>query len=351
MKIEGGQIAERPSFDLAEIQQIGAIFVKSGFFKDTKDASQAIVKVMAGAEMGFGPMASMGGIYIVKGKVSISANLMAAAVKRSRRYDYKIRAHNAEVCRIEFFDGKESLGVSEFTMKEAVAGKLHQDYDQDTKQWKDKATWKNFPKNMLFARAISNGVKWYCPEITSGPVYTPDELGVDENQEGEPIITTPAPAPRKERNITPVPTPAAEVVENSSLGLSGALRAWAVKTKGARAGNAYYDGYISKMSAKDQEMFASENCVKWNEAEGDRAAQAVIDAEVITETEADDSTTDILDAIHAEIGVCQTLGVADGDIQTIIGPLPLEQQDNTALATVLMTLQQVHDTAKKAQKE
>ena len=28
---------------------------------------------------------------------------------------------------------------------------------------------------MLFARAISNGVKWYCPDVFGGPVYVPEE--------------------------------------------------------------------------------------------------------------------------------------------------------------------------------
>jgi hypothetical protein len=31
---------------------------------------------------------------------------------------------------------------------------------------------------MLFARAISNGVKWYTPDVFSGPVYTPEEFDV-----------------------------------------------------------------------------------------------------------------------------------------------------------------------------
>jgi len=34
---------------------------------------------------------------------------------------------------------------------------------------------------MLFARAISNGVRWYCPDVFSGAaVYTPDEFDVVE---------------------------------------------------------------------------------------------------------------------------------------------------------------------------
>src|SRR4030067_1822876 len=62
------------------LSELGQVLVKSGFFSDSRDASQAIVKVLAGRELGFGPIASMTGFYIVKGRVSMSANLIAAAV-------------------------------------------------------------------------------------------------------------------------------------------------------------------------------------------------------------------------------------------------------------------------------
>lgn len=153
-----------------DLGQIGQIFVKSGFFADTRDAAQAIVKVMAGQELGFAPIASMTGVYIVKGKVSLSANLMAAAIKRSGRYTFKVLHLDAKECSIEFYEilgGKrESIGVSSFTMAEAAQAGLA-----------GSATWKNFPRNMLYARAMSNGAKWYCPDVFGGPIYTPDELG------------------------------------------------------------------------------------------------------------------------------------------------------------------------------
>jgi hypothetical protein len=58
-----------------------------------------------------------------------------------------------------------------------------------------------FPRNMKFARAMSNGVGLHCPDLTAGaPVYTPDELGVDDPdadiapvaEEGEPDEPAPA---------------------------------------------------------------------------------------------------------------------------------------------------------------
>lgn len=160
-----------------DVMQLGDVLSKSGFFQDTKQAAQAVVKVLAANELGIGPIAGMTGIYIVKGKVTLSANLIAAVIKRSQAYDYRVRQMDSDGCRIEFFQNGESIGVSEFTAADAKAASLGGD------------NWKKYPRNMLFARAMSNGAKWYCPDVFSGsPVYTPDELGAEIDGETGEII-------------------------------------------------------------------------------------------------------------------------------------------------------------------
>lgn len=183
--------------DDMSLGQLGDMLAKSGYFTDARDAAQCVVKVLAGKELGFGPVASMTGVYIVKGKVSLSANLMAAAVRRSGRYTFKVNVLTPTNCEIEFFEiiaGKrESLGVSVFTLADAQkAGTQNLD---------------KFPRNMLYARAMSNGVKWFTPDVTGGPVYTPEEMGERVNEDGEiidaqPIKQAPYVAP------TPAPMPA-----------------------------------------------------------------------------------------------------------------------------------------------
>jgi hypothetical protein len=68
---------------------------------------------------------------------------------------------------------------------------------------------------MLFARAISNGVRWHCPDVFMGSVYTPDEMGAKVNENEEPIdtdytevrstpaIQAPEPAQKVEVPLTP----------------------------------------------------------------------------------------------------------------------------------------------------
>ncbi len=168
---------------------------KSGYFPDAHTEAQAAVKIQAGLELGFGPIASVTGIRIIQGQVTIGANLIAAAIKRSDRYDYEIVEHTEEICTIRFIrvylrilgTVPTEIGTSSFSMADARQADLHE-HDN----------WKGYPRNMLFARAISNGAKWFCPDIFSGPIYTPDELGAEvDGETGQPIDPEPEPEPER----------------------------------------------------------------------------------------------------------------------------------------------------------
>jgi hypothetical protein len=161
-------------------------FAKSGYFKDAREMSQAVVKIVAGEELGLGPMASMQGIHIIDGKPSHSANVLATLVKRSEKYAYKVVRSDDEVCELEFFEDGESEGIAKFTLDRAKKMQV-----KEYGEWKalaDTRRWLNSPEDMLFARTISRGVRKFAPDVTAGtPAYTPEELGAEVNDEGEPI--------------------------------------------------------------------------------------------------------------------------------------------------------------------
>jgi hypothetical protein len=194
-----------------DVMTLGDVLARSGYFADANQAAQAVVKVLAGRELGFGPIASMTGIHIVKGRPTIGADLLAKAVKRSGRYDYRVAELSDTGCTIKFFerdgDGWREIGTSTFTIQDARrAGTGNLD---------------KFPRNMLFARAMSNGVKWYCPDAVGLTVYDPSELPDDgpaltlvntttgeitqapppDNGHGEPPPNTPPPASRSTLNV------------------------------------------------------------------------------------------------------------------------------------------------------
>jgi hypothetical protein len=57
--------------------------------------------------------------------------------------------------------------------------------------------YQKFPRNMLFARAMTNGARIHCPDVFVGSVYTPDELGA------EPVLEAPE-ASVVEGDVSPV---------------------------------------------------------------------------------------------------------------------------------------------------
>jgi len=163
-----------------DMQRAAQAFAASRYFSDAAEYEKAIVKILAGREMGFGAFASMTGIAVIQGKPVIGANLIAAAIKRTGKYNYRVIEHSETACKIQFTENGEVCGVSEFTMKDAQAAGLT-----------GKDNWKKYPRNMLFARAISNGARWYCPDLFGGSaVYSPDELGANEDEDGN-IIDVP----------------------------------------------------------------------------------------------------------------------------------------------------------------
>ena len=163
--------------NFTELQSLAQHFAKSGLFADTREATQALVKIQAGTEIGIKPFAAMSGIHIIKGKPSIGSGIIAAKIKSSNKYDYKVVQHTDKVCKIEFFQlengVKVSIGVSEM--------------DIDSLRKAGSQNLDKYPRNMLFARAISNGLRFYCPDVFECSVYTPDELGVETTEDETPI--------------------------------------------------------------------------------------------------------------------------------------------------------------------
>lgn len=181
---------------IAQVKWAGEVFFKSGMFADTSDMSQAMVKIMAGQELGLAPFAAMNGINIIKGRPSMSANLIASAVKKHPKYDYRVLVNSDVHCEIEWYeviDGKrEKVGKNAFTNEMAKNAGLHGD------------NWNKYPAAMLFARAISAGYKMYAPDVFMVSVYTEDEIISDGYiPNAAPTVKAIAPAPVQRLDTIP----------------------------------------------------------------------------------------------------------------------------------------------------
>lgn len=183
----------------------------SGYFKDAASVEKAFVVISAGAEIGIAPFAAITGIALIQGKPVIGAGILAGLVKSHPKYDYLVDELTDEACRITFYQGDKVLGTSSFTMTDAKRANLA-----------GKDVWKNYPRNMLFARAISNGVAFYTPDVTTTRVYVEGEL--------DDIPAAPAPRPiATTRTFEPAPSEEvvdAEVVPDAPAGKEAAEDAY-----------------------------------------------------------------------------------------------------------------------------
>ena len=168
----------------ATVMELAAIIAGSRDFPECRTPEKAAVRILAGREMGVGPIASIIGIRVQAGRVSMDAALMAGCIERSEMYAYKVMEHTPEKCLLHFFK-KSPPGLpstdagpmfSEFTMDDARKAGLA-----------NKDTWKAYPRNMLFARALSNGARWYCAGIFGGSIYNHEELGIAVDEDGRAI--------------------------------------------------------------------------------------------------------------------------------------------------------------------
>lgn len=185
----------------AQAREVAVDAIKSGLFGGYRTPEAAAMAIVAGGEMGLTPAQSLMQFHIINGRPIMSSGLLAALIKRSGRYRYRVTEHTREACTIVFFERDaqgcpwEQCGESRYTMEDAQAAGA-------TKN----PTWKAHPRNMLFARALSNGAKWFCGDATMGAVYVDGEI-----EEEEPAHR---PAPRRVVTIEAVePDPEIDPVE------------------------------------------------------------------------------------------------------------------------------------------
>lgn len=194
--------------NMRELKELAGIMLESGAFPDVKTAAQAMIKVIAGNELGFSPIVSMTGIHFFQGKVSLGANLIASLIKDSGKYEYKITEHTSDACSVVFYQNINSeikqLGVPvRYTFADAQKAGLT-----------GKDNWKKYPLDMLFAACIRQGARRYCADILRG--VTPEtETGAEQEVDRTAFQETAA-APAADANPVQVESGIidAEIVED-----------------------------------------------------------------------------------------------------------------------------------------
>ena len=200
--------------------RIAKSFAITGWFGLQGDmnqrTAQAFAKLMTGAELGLGPMASMRCIHALSdGKIELHAILIAALIRRSPKYDYKVLLRNDKECKVEFFNTEAeepiSLGISHWDLERAKKAELGKSRSGK------KTNWQKHAQSMLFARCMTDGERTYCPDVVMvGPLYgigeidtleaqAPDVMEVAKQLAKEEITALPLEEPAVPANVHQLP--------------------------------------------------------------------------------------------------------------------------------------------------
>lgn len=127
--------------------------------------------VLVGRELGVGPMESITELFLVKGRVSMSAKLMGSLVQRQgHQLRTRLGPEQAEVEAWRKMDNGElvNMGSVIFTKQDAQTAGL----------WGTGA-WKAWPQVMLGWRALSIAARFYFPECLTSVKYEASEMDVE----------------------------------------------------------------------------------------------------------------------------------------------------------------------------
>lgn len=155
---------DAPSMSFTDMLAMGNELVRTGFLPDhVKNGAQAAAIILAGRELGMPPMRSLRSIFLVKGKITESADSQLARFKTDGgRAKFTTLDDTRAVLWLKHPNGDEHTET--FTMEDAKRAGLV-----------SSGMYSKFSKAMLRSRSITAGLKSVGWEGGAG-AYDPDEL-------------------------------------------------------------------------------------------------------------------------------------------------------------------------------
>lgn len=155
------------------------------------NSAQVAAVILAGRELGVGPMAALRSFYLVNGKLGMDASFVSG----------RMLAHGIALEWLRDDDECASVRLSRAGMPPYVSTFSRQDAER-AGLW-GSATWRKYPRAMLRARAITAGARAYAADCFAGSVYTPDELRGGDDRDEQPAQRVQQPAERVEAAAPP----------------------------------------------------------------------------------------------------------------------------------------------------
>lgn len=171
--------------------------------------ANVLLAIEMGEALGLPTIQAINGIHVVEGRPTASADLLAALIRRAG-HKLRIQVDDINLVAVATLirvDDPEFPYVARWDMAKAkAAGLLFEDRPGHIK----KDNWRNYPGQMLRARAISEVARSGATDALYGVSYTPEELGAETDGEGVLYVEIPTDL---DGNIERVPAVEAPAVE------------------------------------------------------------------------------------------------------------------------------------------
>ena len=194
------------SVALGDMQVMANAIVKSGLF-GMKTPDQALALMIVATAEGRHPGSVASDYHIIQGRASLKSDSMLARFQQSGG-------------RVEWHDHTNEKVSATFS--HPAGGSLRIDWDTQRAKAAGlggKDNWRSYPRQMLRARVISEGVRATFPAVLNG-MYTPEEVGefdaprtAPRSVKAEPVVVVEQVIEAPVVVVEPVAVPATPVIE------------------------------------------------------------------------------------------------------------------------------------------
>lgn len=172
-------VQQQPMIPYADMEKMATVIAQSGLF-GVKNPTQALALMLLSQAEGLHPVMAARDYHVIQGRPTLKADTMLARFQAAggsvEWHDYTDKIVRATFSHPR--GGKVTVAWTLETAKEAeLAGK---------------DMWKKFPRAMLRARVISEGIRTVFPGVLAG-MYTPEEVRDMQDVKGEAETSGPNP--------------------------------------------------------------------------------------------------------------------------------------------------------------
>lgn len=151
--------------ELATLWRVAQAMAASGMYREAFTPKEAFARILAGRDLGLSPSDSMIHVHYLDGRFEPSAEISAALLKAyvgpdAERFDYRTTGDDKE-CIVTVL--RRDAGATEWV---EIGTEVYTIADAELAELTGSTFWQKHPKRMLFARAVSNAIDMFAPQVT-----------------------------------------------------------------------------------------------------------------------------------------------------------------------------------------